>query len=337
MTPRTRIALLSAAHVHAEPYARVLEAASDCSFTLVWDDDEGRGEALAQKLSIPFEASLSRALRKEIVDAVIITAENARHHALCLAACAAGLHVLCEKPLALTAAHAEDMISAAERARVLLATAFPMRHNLPAQRLKEHLRTGAIGPVVAVRATNHGSMPSGWFGDPDLAGGGAVMDHTVHVVDMLRWYLEDEPVEVYCQMSNGLFHGAVEDVAFMIITFARGVVVTLDPSWSRPAASFPTWGDLTLEIAGVEGTAQLDAFAQRLELYPATSGRASWLSWSDSADAAMIRDFIQAIRERRRPAADGRDGERALAVVLAAYQSAASGRPAAVPPVLKHS
>jgi predicted dehydrogenase len=123
----------------------------------------------------------------------------------------------------------------------------------------------------------------------------------------------------------------------MLITFACGAVATLDPSWSRPAASFPIWGDLTLEIAGVEGTAQLDAFAQKLELYPSDSGRPSWLAWGDNADAAMILDFVESIRERRQPAASGRDGERALAVVLAAYESAASGQPADVPPIMVHS
>jgi predicted dehydrogenase len=333
MTSPLRFALLSAAHVHAEPYARVLARSAACDFVVVWDDNVERGEAVASAFSVPFEPVLARVLSREHVDAVIVTAENSRHHALCLAACEAGIHVLCEKPLALTAAHAEEMIAAAQTANVTLATAFPMRHNVPALRLKEYLDAGEIGSVLTVRATNHGSMPSGWFADPMLAGGGAVTDHTVHVVDMLRWYLRDEPVEVYCQMSNGFFHGAVEDAAFMIVTFANGVVVTLDPSWSRPAASFPTWGDLTLDITGENGAVQLDAFAQRVELYPAASGRPSWLGWGDSADEAMIDDFVRAVRDNRRPAADGRDGERAVAVVLAAYKSAASGRPEAVRPL----
>jgi predicted dehydrogenase len=240
--------------------------------------------------------------------------------------------VLCEKPLAITHEGAEAMIDAARVAGVILATAFPMRHNLPARKVKETLRSGALGSVLAVRATNHGQLPPGWFLDPALAGGGAVMDHTVHVVDLLRWYLEDEPVEVYAEVSHGLHNLQVEDAAFLTIGFRSGVVSTLDPSWSCPR-SFPAWGDLTMEIACEGGTIQLDALAQNVTFYPVADRRTEWLGFGTDADAAMILDFARAVRGGGRPAADGRDGERAMAVALAAYESARTGQPAAIPPV----
>jgi predicted dehydrogenase len=237
--------------------------------------------------------------------------------------------VLCEKPLATALWQAEEMIAAARASGVVLGTAFPMRHSLHARQVKAALDDGALGRVLAVRATNHGQMPGGWFQDPALAGGGAVMDHTVHVVDLLRWYLGDEPLEVYAEVANGIHGGVVDDAAFLTIGFASGVVATLDPSWSRPP-SFPIWGDLTMELACEGGVIGLDAFNQKLLYYPRADMHPTHLGWGADADQAMIADFVAAIRARRDPAATGRDGERALAVALAAYDSARHGAPAPV-------
>lgn len=331
MPAALRCAILSAAHVHTAAYAAALTELPDTELVALWDDDPVRGEATARQFGVQFVVDLDLLLARPTLNAVVITSENAHHRELCLAACRAGKHVLCEKPLALNALDAEAMIAAAERAGVVLATAFPMRHNLPARALKASLDAGTIGKVLAVRATNHGTLPPGWFLDPVLAGGGAVMDHTVHVADLLRWYLDDEPAAVYAETSHGLYDLPVEDAAFLTITFRSGVVVTLDPSWSRPP-SFPIWGDLTMEIAGERGTVQLDAFNQKLVLSPKPGEHTRWLDWGADADAAMIADFAAAVREGRRPAADGRDGERALAVVLAAYESARGGQLAPVAP-----
>jgi predicted dehydrogenase len=329
MTP-LRIALLSAAHVHAPAYAEVLRTLPEAALVAVWDDDPRRGSAFAQQYEVPFQPDLEAPGAWDAFDAVLISAENTKHVALCQAACRAGKHVLCEKPLATTNEDAASMIAAATAAGVTLATAFPMRHNLPARAVKRALDEGVIGVVLAVRATNHSQLPPGWFLDPALAGGGAVMDHTVHVLDLLRWYLQDEPVEVYAEISHGLHGLQVEDAAFLTITFASGVVATLDPSWSRPT-SFPTWGDLTMEIAGTDGTINLDAFAQNIIHYPAQDAGTAWLPWGADDNCAMIADFVAAVRQGRPAAATGHDGARALAVAMAAYDSAASGRPAVVP------
>jgi predicted dehydrogenase len=322
--------MLSAAHVHAPAYAGVLQTLPDAALAVIWDDDPRRGSAFAQQYGVPFLPDLEEPGLWDRCDAVLITAENAKHAALCRAACRAGKHVLCEKPLATTNADAAAMIAAAADAGVTLATAFPLRHNLPARAVKRALDEGVIGEVLVVRSTNHGQVPPGWFLDPALAGGGAVMDHTVHVLDMLRWYLQKEPVEVYAEISHGLHGLPVEDAAFLTITFASGVVATLDPSWSRPA-SFPTWGDLTMEIAGSKGTINLDAEAQKIMYYPAGGTATEWLPWGNDENRALIADFVAAVREGRPAAATGQDGARALAVALAAYESAASGRPALVP------
>ena len=336
LSPPIQVALLSAAHVHAPSYARALARLPEARLAAVWDDDAARGAALAHRHGAPFAEDLAALLARPDLDAVVITAENSRHRSLCEAACAAGKHVLCEKPLAVDALSAETMIAAARDAGVVLATAFPMRHNGPARAAREVIAGGALGRVLAVRATNHGALPPGWFLDPALSGGGAVMDHTVHVVDLLRWYLGDEPIEVYAEISHGLHGLAVEDAALLTITFASGVVATLDPSWSRPP-SFPTWGDVTLELACERGVLQLDAFAQKLVYNGREDRRTEWVDWGADPDEALLRDFARAVREGGRPAAGGRAGERALAVALAAYASARGGLPEAIQPAPPHA
>ncbi|HXT35169.1 MAG TPA: Gfo/Idh/MocA family oxidoreductase [Chloroflexota bacterium] len=324
-----RVALLSAAHVHAGAYAEALSQIEGATLAAVWDDQAVRGRPFAAKYTVPFQPSLEDLWAD--CDAVVVTAENARHRRLCEAACAAGKHVLCEKPLAISQEDAEAMIAVADSAGVVLATAFPMRHSLPARALHRAIRAGVVGEVLAIRATNRGTSPPGWFQDPALAGGGAVIDHTVHVADLLRWYLEDEPETVQAEISHGLHGGAVDDAAFLTITFEGGVVVTHDPSWSRPP-SYPIWGDITMEVVGTRGTLDLNAFSQNIHYYPRQTDHAEWLPWGTNADRAMVEDFVAAIREGRPPAATGRDGERALAVALAAYESARSGQPVAVAP-----
>ncbi len=329
MTAPLRCAILSTAHMHAHGYASGLAAIPDAVLSAVWDDEPLRGEAFAARYGVPFRANLDEVW--DGCDAVIITSENARHRALTEAACTAGKHVLCEKPLAITQEDAEAMIAAADRSGVILGTAFPMRHNLPARALYRALRRGAVGELLAIRSTNRGMMPPGWFQDPALSGGGAVIDHTVHVLDLLRWYLEDEPETVYAEISHGLHGRAVDDAAFLTITFKGGVVVAHDPSWSRPP-SFPIWGDVTMEVVGTRGVIHLDAINQKVIHYPRDNEHARWLPWGADADQAMIEDFVSAMRERRAPAATGRDGERALAVALAAYASARTGKPERVAP-----
>jgi predicted dehydrogenase len=111
-------------------------------------------------------------------DAVIICSENVHHRALTLMAAQAGKPVLCEKPLATTPDDARAMVDACNSANVPLFTAFPCRFSPAFQTLKEAAHRGDLGEILAVRGTNRGKCPGGWFVDLALSGGGAVMDHT---------------------------------------------------------------------------------------------------------------------------------------------------------------
>ncbi len=184
------------------------------------------------------------------------------------------------------------MIDACDAAGAKLAIAFPCRYSPAFQRLREQVREGAIGDVIAIRGTNHGKMPGGWFIDKALSGGGAVLDHTVHVADLNRWLLGAEAETVYAEIGNGFYHQDFDDTGFLNIRYANGVFATLDTSWSRPK-TYPTWGDVTLQVVGTGGVLDLDMFAQSVTQYDAASGQPSWAGWGSNTDAGLVADFLK--------------------------------------------
>lgn len=315
-----RIGMLSFAHLHAYSYAGCLKPVPDVELVGIYDDDPARGKEAAQQYGTDYYADRDALLATDS-DAVVICSENARHHELALAAAAAGKHILCEKPIATTMSDAQEMIDAAKAHNVKLQIAFPCRFATPTINVKRVLDSGQIGDVLAVCATNHGNLAGDWFADRKLAGGGAVMDHTVHVVDLLRWMLQREVISVYAEVDS-LFYGKdIDDCGMLNLELDGGVIVTQDPSWSR-LKCFPTWGDVTMEFIGKKGVARLDLFKQKIDLYNIEKTKARWIYWGDDMDQELINDFVATIREGREPSITGEDGLRALEVTLAAYLSA---------------
>lgn len=323
-----KIGILSFAHIHAESYAWHLGRMPEVEFLGIADDDPARGEDAARRYHTRFFPSFADLLAAG-PDAVVVCAENTRHRPLVEMAAQAGVHVLCEKPLATTLADGQAMLEACERAGVILMTAFPMRFSAPILEVKALLDRGQLGKVLAANTTNQGQLPRryrAWFVDPALAGGGAVFDHTVHLADLLRWLLRSEVVEVYAQ-TNRIMHGdtvEVETGGLLLLTFADGAFASIDCSWSRPA-NYPSWGGLTMELIGQKGVVHVDAFRQNLTLYSNRDEHPSWLSWQSDPDRAMLEEFIAAVAARRTPRVTGYDGYKAMEVALAAYRSAAAG------------
>ncbi|HVH30595.1 MAG TPA: Gfo/Idh/MocA family oxidoreductase, partial [bacterium] len=193
-----RLGLMSFAHVHAEAYVDTVRGIADAQLVGAADDDRARGERFAAKLGVPSYSTYQDLLAQHL-DGVIVCSENARHRALVEMAAEAGVSVLCEKPLATTLADARAMIDGCARSSVILMVAFPMRFSAPLLQARQAVDEGRVGKIACCIGTNQGQNPCrhrAWFVDKQLAGGGAVMDHTVHLVDILRWYLRTEVTEV---------------------------------------------------------------------------------------------------------------------------------------------
>lgn len=326
-----RVGFLSTAHVHVDAYVGNVRAAG-AEAAGVTDDDAERGTRWAEAHGVPWFSSRERLL--DAVDAVVVGSETVHHRRLVEQAAAAGVAVLCEKPLATNEDDARAIVDVCAAAGVPLMTAFPMRFSPPLRESAALLADGTLGQVYACTGTNQSVLPTrhgAWFADPVLAGGGAVMDHVVHLADVLRWYLGQDPVEVYAATNRVLHRDtvAVETGALVMLGYPGGVFATIDSSWSRPEG-YPTWGGLTLELVGEHGTIAVDAFSQHLTVHRAPPGRLDWPAWGSDANQAMIEEFLDAARHRRRPSVTGEDGLAATRVALAASWSAARGAPVAL-------
>ena len=324
-----RIGILSFAHHHGEAYISNLRNMDGVELIGVADDDPTRAEKIAGQNDARLFSSYE-ALLDAKPDGVIICTENNRHRPLVEMAAAHGIHVLCEKPIATTLEDARAIVDVCEKAGVLLMTAFPMRFSAPLLEIKARFDNGDFGDLYCFNATNQGELPTkhrAWFVDPTLAGGGAIMDHTVHLVDMMRWFTGSELESMYAR-SNRIFHAdevEVETGALEMLTFENGVFATIDASWSRPQY-WPTWGGLTFEMVTQRGAVVVDAFRQNLNVYRHDWQRSNWAYWGSDMNHAMVREFASAIRENRPPLVTGVDGLRAVEAALAAYESDRTGQ-----------
>ncbi|RIK35042.1 MAG: gfo/Idh/MocA family oxidoreductase [Chloroflexi bacterium] len=326
----TRIGILSAAHGHVHSYLACLRNRRDVTVVGLYDDDLDRGRQAADGHKIEFFASADELLDQQL-DGVVVCAENAKHRPMVEQATGRVGAILCEKPIATTVADAQAMIDTCARTGARLQIAFPVRFAPPIQWLKTKLDEGLLGAVYAVQTTNHGGTPGRWFIDRQLAGGGAVMDHTVHVIDLLRWFWQTEVTEVYAEIGDSVLHPGlgIDDVGLLSFTLANGVYGTLDTSWSRPS-SYPTWGDVKIEVTGENGVLYVDTFRQHLAISSEKHGKTYWHPWGSDMNQGLIDDFVSMIQRGRSPSITGEDGLRALEVTLAAYRSAEAGEPVAV-------
>lgn len=319
-----RIGMMSFAHMHAFSYAGCVNAIGKAELVGVADHNADRAKKMAEQFNTRSFDSYENLLASDI-DAVIVCSENVRHRELTEMAAAAGKHVMSEKPLAPTVADAQAMIEACKKAGVKLQTAFPCRYHPAMQRAKQAIDAGQIGKLVAIKGTNHGMCPGGWFIDKKLAGGGAVIDHTVHVTDLMRWVTGSEVAEVYAEIDNKMFNEDYDDTGMLTLQFANGVFATLDSSWSRPK-SFPTWGDVTMEILGEAGTISMDMFAQKMNVYSDSNMRCSWSYWGSNIDMGLVSAFVNSIAEDKPVEVTGEDGMEAVRVVEGAYESSRVGK-----------
>jgi predicted dehydrogenase len=323
-----RIGILGVAHLHADAYVENLRA-SQAEVVGVFDGDAERGRRWAGKHGAPFFATVE-ALIAEGLDGVVVCSETLHHVELVELSAEAGLAVLCEKPLGVSLEDSRRILEVCRENDVSLMTAFPSRFEPSLGRARDLVRSGSLGRIRAFSGTNQSVMPMrerSWFVDPVLAGGGAIMDHVVHLADAYSWMLGTEPESVYA-VTNRIVHAevvSVETSGTVLVTYPGGVFASIDCSWNRPL-SYPTWGGFALSIVGDGGTLDVEPMRQRLVRFGGDSPY-SWTQWGADSNQAMIQDFIDSIVDERSPLVSGEDGYRATRIALAALESAATGEP----------
>ena len=326
--PPVKIGIMSFAHVHAMGHAACLKQLPEVEFVGVADENASRARRMGKQFGVKAFTSYENMISSDI-DAVIVCSENVNHRRHVVLAAQSEKHAMCEKPLAASREDADAIVEVCKRSRVKLQTAFPCRFHPAYHELRAAVQDGGLGKILAIKATNQGICPWGWFVKRELSGGGAVQDHTVHVLDLMRDLTRAEAVRVYAEIDNRMFGKDFDDTGTITIDFSNGMFATIDCSWSRPK-SFPIWGNITLEVTGTLGVARMDMFAQKIDVFSEEDARLTYHYWGDDLDLALVRSFAQSIANDTRPVVTGEDGAKAVEVVAAAYKSAKTGKPVEV-------
>ena len=294
----------------------------------VMSADQSRADAYARQNKIPVAVDTLDALLSAGIDAVYISTTNELHLAQALAAAAAGKHVLCEKPLALTTADARQMLDACKKAGVVLATNHHLRNAGAHRAMRQAIREGKIGTPIAARVFHAVYLPEhlqGWRLNRPDAGGGVIMDITVHDADTLRFVLGDEPVEATALSHNaGMAGGGLEDGVMAVLRFRSGLLAqTHDAFTVRHAGTgFEVHGDKGSLIATNVMTQQPVGEV----LLRTGQGETSLQFDREDLYTRAIGNFHRAIAGKGAPSATGEDGVWSLAVAEAIVTSARTGK-----------
>jgi predicted dehydrogenase len=327
------VAIVGCAHrPHAWSYARALASSASARLVGVFDEDPALGHSVADDFGAPWTDDLDSLLRTDGLEAVVVCSPTVQHRGHVAAAAAAGLHVLCEKPLATTADDGLAAVAACRETGVQLHVAFVSRFLPHVRSVKHTMDSGALGDVVGLRAGNRGRPPlppsyPAWITRREDSGGGALIDHSVHLTDLVRHLTGREVTQVAAETGTLLWGAGVEDCALLSLVLEGGAVAGLDPSWSVPANN-PWDYDFFLRLVGTAGSVDLDDLAESVRVVSSGTGDGLRLAgFAEDPDAAMIENFCASVRagEPLAPAATGEDGLRALDVALAAYASSAAG------------
>ena len=291
----------------------------------VWDNDKARGKSFASERGLAFFRELPDLLSE--CDAVAISSENNNHLGHIEQCAIARKHILCEKPIVAKAEEFDRVRHVVKKNGIKFMTAFPCRFSPAWQSLKARVLFGDIGQIKAINATNRGTCPGSWFTNPSLSGGGAMIDHVVHVADLLRDLLDEEPTTVYAQTGNNMYGKGWEDTAMVTLEYPCGAFATIDSSWSRPK-SYKTWGDVMIKIVGDKGVINLDMFGQNIDHYRnnASVSHVS-LGYGSDLDRAMVDAFIRSCLDDEPVPVTLEHGLAAVSVPLRAYESLQSKRP----------
>jgi 1,5-anhydro-D-fructose reductase (1,5-anhydro-D-mannitol-forming) len=298
----------------------------------VMSGDPERAKGFADENKIATATTSLQTLLGSGVDAVYISTTNEHHCSQAIAAAAAGKHVLCEKPLALNLADARRMVDACKAAGVQMGTNHHLRNAATHRALRAAIKAGHIGKPLFARVFHAVYLPphlQGWRIERPEAGGGVVLDITVHDADTMRFVLDEEPVAVSAMLSRaGMGRAGLEDGIMGVVRFESGLIAQFHDAFTTRYAV------TGFEVHGEEGSLiGRDCMTQmpRGEVLLRTSDGERPLSIAhENLYVRAVRLFQDAVAGRGMPSATGEDGIRSLSVALAAREAARAGRETAI-------
>ncbi|KJY46519.1 MULTISPECIES: Gfo/Idh/MocA family protein [unclassified Streptomyces] len=319
---------LDVALIGAGLIARIhLEAWVDAGASVRIYSTDDRATDLAREFGVKAVGSLEEAL--DGADAVDICAPTGSHHAIAMAAIAAGVDVVCEKPLAASTAEAEEIVDAAEQAGVRLYPAHDIRFVSAYARLHDLVAAGRLGAGAVARFTVAAYHPRPWTGHASAQSGGILTDQMMHGVDIAYWIFGDV-VRVYAQYQGEIAapapQGAVA-VGTVVLTHASGALSQIVSRWT--AAPQPPVR-VTYHVSGTGGTVQYDSeWPQEIQGYGPKAG--NFAHFGETPFSSEIREFAQALMGGPEPRLGPRDALAAVRITQAAAESAWTGRAVELP------
>ncbi|GAB3119314.1 Gfo/Idh/MocA family protein [Glaciibacter psychrotolerans] len=253
-------------------------------------------------------------------DVLDVCSPTPTHPELITAGIDAGVAIICEKPLALTALEAEQISARASAAGVPLYPAHVVRFFPEYLQAKQSVDAGAIGQVSLARFSRVGEFPSWapWFADEQRSGG-VVLDLMIHDFDAATW-ISGPVTRVYAVRSPAIVGSSVTS-AQVILTHASGAISSVTGIWGAPGTPFST----TFSLVGTTGAIQHDS---RHEAQPGSSSESpSGSVASEDPYLTQLREFVQGIRGELVPRVSAADGVIAVRIARAALESIASGQP----------
>ncbi len=287
-----------------------------------------RGAAYAEENGIAkVVTSVDELVGDPDIDAVYISTTNDLHHDQALAAIRAGKHVLCEKPLAMNLNDACEMVLMACEAGVVIGTNHHLRNAASHRAMRDAIAAGRIGRPIAARVFHAVYLPphlQGWRLDRPDAGGGVILDITVHDADTLRFVLDDDPIEaVAISHSAGLSKEGLEDGVMGVLRFRSGVIAQFHDAFTTKYA------ETGLEVHGTDGSLiGRNVMTQRpvgTVTLRNNEGEIELPLDHRNLYETALEAFHDAIEGKGRPAATGEDGVWSLATGLAVVKAAATG------------
>lgn len=318
---------------HLEGYKNV----EDADLVAICDVSEERAKEMAEKYGISnVFTDYEEMVKLDELDAVSVCLPNMMHMPASVAALEAGKHVLCEKPLAANAEQAAKMVAAAEKSGKTLAMSLNFRYQSSALTAKKLIEAGELGEIYYAKTgmLRNNSIPKGWFHVKEKSGGGPLLDLAAHVLDVTWWLMGcPEPVSASGSTSSklaaagkgmgswGVGYGDgpvdIEDLAVALIRFKDGQSLFVEVSWALNSPPV-TYGHLF----GTEGSVTLfpdftlhKPSAQAPEMEPGKD---------------RINEFVHNILDGTKPLGPGSDGMLVMRMLDAIYESAATGKEAAV-------
>ena len=297
-----------------------------------------RAPQLAADYNVDFEPNVQALVERSDVDAVFISTPHNEHARQTIAAAEAGKHILLDKPMAVSLEECDRILAATHQANVNLMIMFGQRFRLVNREAYRLIQEGAIGRITAIETCGlHtgglASLPP-WQSLPENLG--TLFAHGVHNIDQVRWFTGDEVATVAARIHREAPSG--NEVSTMAVLSLRGgAMATVWVSWAIPSPGFPHT-DFSTRVVGDAGLLDLDAYGTlRLgrngnwtvvaEQKPIDfKGKGMLDAVRMEAYAAQGQEFLNSIREHRKPAVTGEDGRAAVEVALAAYESSDTQR-----------